>query len=210
MPCQRNQSGWRAKNLWKRWQNTQRHVWFPRAKSLSCCICSKHKTYLSKMSIWFVQMVDKAKHSTPRLISMRQVCFKVFSSTQAPFWPLFSQTHFHPPDHFYPKFAAPAEVIKALKVYCNSFYGSCLWDLAGEKAGQVYSAWNFSVKLAWGCPQQTRTYFVQQLLNCGYTSARVDLLARFSKFFYSLRNSVCHEVQVLSRFVARDVMMSVC
>ena len=104
------------------------------------------------------------------------------------------------------KFAAPAEVIKALKVYCNSFYGSCLWDLAGEKAGQVYSAWNSSVKLAWGCPQQTRTYFVQQLLNCGYTSARVDLLARFSKFFNGLRNSACHEVQVLSRFVARDVM----
>ena len=34
----------------------------------------------------------------------------------------------------------------------------------------------------------------------------MDLLARFSKFFYGLRNSACHEVQVLSRFVARDVM----
>ena len=32
------------------------------------------------------------------------------------------------------KFAAPAEVLKALKTYSNSFYGSCLWDLGGEKA----------------------------------------------------------------------------
>ena len=103
------------------------------------------------------------------------------------------------------KFAAPSEVIKAMKIYSNSFYGSCLWDLAGEKAGQVYNAWNTSVKLAWGCPQQTRTYILQQLLNRGYTSARVDMLTRFAKFFHGLRCSASHEVQVLSRFVARDI-----
>ena len=103
------------------------------------------------------------------------------------------------------KFAAPSEVIKAMKIYSNSFYGSCLWDLAGEKAGQVYNAWNTSVKLAWGCPQQTRTYILQKLLNCGYTSARVDMLTRFAKFFHGLRCSASHEVQVLSRFVARDI-----
>ena len=39
------------------------------------------------------------------------------------------------------KFAAPAEVLKALKMHSNSFYGSCLWNLGGEKAKQVYSAW---------------------------------------------------------------------
>ena len=59
------------------------------------------------------------------------------------------------------KFAAPAEVVKSLKIHSNSFYGSCLWNLDGDKAKQVYTAWNTSVKLAWGCPQQTRTYFLQ-------------------------------------------------
>ena len=92
-----------------------------------------------------------------------------------------------------------------MKVYSNSFYGSNLWDLGGDRAKQVYTAWNTAVKLAWGCPQQTRTYFLQNFLNCGYTSARVDMLARFAKFFTSLRNSASHEVQVLSRLVARDV-----
>ena len=75
------------------------------------------------------------------------------------------------------KAAAPSEVVKALKVYSSSFYGSSLWDLGGSKARQVFNTWNTSVKLAWGLPQQTRTYFLQQLLCCGFTSARMDILS---------------------------------
>ena len=36
------------------------------------------------------------------------------------------------------------------------------------------------------------------------TSARVDILCRYVKFFRSLRKSAYHEVQVLFRLVARD------
>ena len=103
------------------------------------------------------------------------------------------------------KFAAPAEVLRALKVHSNSFYGSCLWNLDGEKAKQVFNAWNYTVKLVWGCPVWTRTYFLQQILSCGYTSARVDMLTRYVNFFTSLRKSASYEVQVMSRYVARDV-----
>jgi hypothetical protein len=103
------------------------------------------------------------------------------------------------------KWAAPAEVIKATKIYSTSFYGSNLWDLGGDKAKQVYTAWNTTVKLAWGCPQWTRTYMMQQLLCCGHTSARVDILCRYANFFHSLRKSACYEVQVLSRLLARDI-----
>ena len=102
-------------------------------------------------------------------------------------------------------FAAPAEVLHALKVYSSSFYGSCLWDLGGMKAKQVYSAWNTTVKLVWYCPLWTRTFFLQQLLSCGQTSAKVDILTRYVNFFHSLRSSACHEVQILSRYLARDV-----
>ena len=103
------------------------------------------------------------------------------------------------------QWAAPAELIKATKIYCGSFYGSNLWDLGGDKAKQVYNAWSTSVKLAWGCPQWTRSYFVQQLLCCGQLSAKVDILSRYANFFHSLRKSSCHEVQVLSRLLARDI-----
>ena len=102
------------------------------------------------------------------------------------------------------KFAAPQEILKSLKIYSSSFYGSNLWDLSGDKAKQVFTAWNTTVKLIWGCPPQTRTYFLQQLLCCGFTSARVDILSRFAKFFHGLRNSASQVVQVLSRLLARD------
>ena len=101
--------------------------------------------------------------------------------------------------------AALEEVIKATKMYCGSFYGSNLWDIAGDKAKQVYNALSTTVKLARGCPQWTRTYIVQQLLCCGQTSARVDILSRYASLFQSLRKSSFHEVQVLSRLLARDI-----
>ena len=103
------------------------------------------------------------------------------------------------------KFAAPAEVLKAMKVHCSSFYGSSLWDLNKEKARQLYNSWNQSIKLIWGCPLWTRTYIVQQVLSCGYFSVRTDILTRFAKFFHSLRFSASKEVQILSRYVAREV-----
>ena len=92
-----------------------------------------------------------------------------------------------------------------MQIHSTSYYGSCLWDLAGEKAKQVYSAWTQSIKLIWGCPLWTRTHFVQQMLCCGNTSAKVDILSRYAKFFHSLRFSASKEVQVLCRYVARDV-----
>ena len=104
------------------------------------------------------------------------------------------------------KSAAPSEVVKALKVYSSSFYGSNLWDLGGNKTKQVFTAWSTSVKLVWGLPQQTRTYFLHQMLRCGYSSAKVDNLTRFLKFFHGLRSSASYEVQVLSRLLARDML----
>ena len=103
------------------------------------------------------------------------------------------------------KFAAPQEILKSLKIYSSSFYGSNLWDLGGNKANQVYNAWNTTVKLVWGCPQQTRTYFVQRLLSCGFSSARTDLLSRFANFFHGRRGSASLEVRILVRLLARDL-----
>jgi hypothetical protein len=103
------------------------------------------------------------------------------------------------------KSAAPSEVLKALSVYCSSFYGSCLWDLGGDKAKQLYTAWNTSVKLVWGLPQQTRTYFLQQLISCRFSSAKVDILIHFVKFFH-VQCSASYQVQVISRLLSRDML----
>ena len=80
-----------------------------------------------------------------------------------------------------------------------------LWDLGGDKAFQVYSAWDTAVKLTWSCPRWTRTFLLQQVLACGMRSARTDILGRYGKFCLGLRTSVCQEVRVLFNFVSRDL-----
>ena len=46
---------------------------------------------------------------------------------------------------------------------------------------------------------------MQQVLCCGHTSARVDILCRYVNFFHSLRKSASKEVQVLSRLLSRNI-----
>ena len=102
-------------------------------------------------------------------------------------------------------FAAPADVLQALKTYCSDFYGSMLWDLGGDKAAMVYSAWDTAVKLTWSCPKWTRTYILQNVLASNVTSAKTDILARYSKFCKGLQSSVCQEVKILYNLVSRDL-----
>ena len=103
------------------------------------------------------------------------------------------------------RWAAPIEVLTALKVYCSDFYGCMLWDLGGDKASQVYSAWNTAVKLTWSCPRWTKTFLVQQVLASGSTSAETDILARYGNFSKGLRTSRSQEVRVLFNLVSRDL-----
>ena len=103
------------------------------------------------------------------------------------------------------EFASPVEILSALKVYCSSFYGAMLWDLAGEGATQLFNARNTAVKLSWDCPRDTRTYLVQQVLSCGQSTARTDILTRYSKFFKSLRTSTSKEVATMANLASRDI-----
>ena len=106
------------------------------------------------------------------------------------------------------KFASPVEVLTAMKIFCCSFYGCMLWDLAGQGASQVFNSWNTAIKLAWFVPRATRTYLVQQVLSTGQTSAKVDILSRYRNFFHGLRKSPCHEVRVMANIAARDLRSS--
>ena len=61
------------------------------------------------------------------------------------------------------------------------------------------------MKLSWHVPRATKTYLLQNVLACGTTSAKVDILARYGTFFNSLRKSPSYEVAVLANIVGRDV-----
>ena len=102
-------------------------------------------------------------------------------------------------------FASPVEIVRALQVYCTSHYGSMLWDLQGEGASQYFNSWTTAIKLSWDCPRATRTYLVQQVLACGSTSARTEIMARYCKFFQGLRSSPCREVAILANLLGRDI-----
>ena len=102
-------------------------------------------------------------------------------------------------------FASPAEVLRAVKLYAGCHYGSNLWQLDSESTGQYFTAWKTCVKLAWHVPRQTHSYFVDNLLSCGLTSVRSDILARYSKFVRGLMASPSMEVAVLCGVVAGDV-----
>ena len=102
-------------------------------------------------------------------------------------------------------FASPSEVLKAVKLYAGSHYGSSLWQFGSESAGQYFTAWKTCVKLAWQVPRQTHTYLVDHLLCSGLTSVRSDILIRYSKFVRGLRVSPSMEVSVMCGVVAGDV-----
>ena len=80
-------------------------------------------------------------------------------------------------------FASPVEVLRALKIYCSSFYGAMLWNFCGQNAEQLFNSWNTAIKLSWSCPRDTRSYLVQEVLSCGLDSAKSDIITRYGKFF---------------------------
>ena len=102
-------------------------------------------------------------------------------------------------------FASPTEILKAVKVYVGSHYGSNLWQLDSVVVNQYFSAWRTCVKLAWQLPRGTHTYFVDHLLSGDMTSVRIDALSRYAKFLQGLRNSPSHEVMVMYGVVSGDV-----
>ena len=102
-------------------------------------------------------------------------------------------------------FADPVQVLQAVNIYCCDHYGSMLWDLYSDMAGQYYRCWNTCAKLAWNCPRSTHTYFVTCQLAANFVSIRTKILGTYVKFFKSLVNSKCPEVALLANLVGRDV-----
>ena len=61
------------------------------------------------------------------------------------------------------------------------------------------------MKLAWDVPRATHTYLVYNLLAGGLPSIRSSVLARFCKFFSSLRSNSCLALRVMANISANDI-----
>ena len=58
---------------------------------------------------------------------------------------------------------------------------------------------------AWQVPRATHRYFVDQLLSCGHSSVRTDIMARYTRFIKGLQASPSMEVAVMFGVAKRDV-----
>ena len=53
-------------------------------------------------------------------------------------------------------FASPTSVLRALQVYCTSYYGSLAgWDLGSQEVTQFYGVWRLNVLLTHNLPRAT-------------------------------------------------------
>ena len=100
-------------------------------------------------------------------------------------------------------FAAPAEVLGAVKLYCGDLYGGMLARLDSAPAGQLMNCWAKTVKDVWGLPRATHSVYARWL-SSGHSSIREDLLSRWPKFFRSLLCGPSPEAATLARVAAAD------
>ena len=56
----------------------------------------------------------------------------------------------------------PEVFMKLVQLYLTSMYGSNLWNLFGDAAGKLYSAWNMLLKNTFGLPFATHRYYIVQ------------------------------------------------
>ena len=78
-----------------------------------------------------------------------------------------------------------------------------LWDLFGEKVGQLCCSWSTCVKLAWDLPRSTHTYLVEDVLAKDYLTVKQQLVGRYTNFFRSLLKSKNMEICVVANMVGR-------
>ena len=68
------------------------------------------------------------------------------------------------------RFAHPKEILHAIQIYACHWYGAMLWDLYGEKVGQICRAWNTTVQV---------TYLVDSLLASDLPTVKQQIVSRY-------------------------------
>ena len=77
-------------------------------------------------------------------------------------------------------FASPPSVLRALEVYCSSYYGSLAgWDLEGAEAQKFYGVWRLNVVLTHNLPRATHRYFLPMLAPGAVSASTLPLILAF-------------------------------
>ena len=74
-------------------------------------------------------------------------------------------------------FAAPSEVLGAVKLYCGDLYGGMLARLDSAPARKLINRWGTTVEDVWGLARARHSMYARWL-SSGHSSIREDLLSR--------------------------------
>ena len=101
-------------------------------------------------------------------------------------------------------FAAPAEILKSVRILCCSAYGAVLWRLDSAEASSFFKAYSSCIRRIWRLPLDTFTYLVEGHLSLGLPPLRNMVLSRYSTFYQNLLRSPCREVSVIAEVMSKD------
>ena len=101
-------------------------------------------------------------------------------------------------------FAAPAQILKAVRILACDAYGSMLWRLDSPKACSFFKSYTSCLRRIWRLPLNTFTYIVEGHLARSVPSLRNMVLSRLPGFFQRLLGSPSGEVAIMAQVAAAD------
>ena len=101
-------------------------------------------------------------------------------------------------------FAAPAQILTAVRILCCDGYGSVLWRLSSPTATSFFKAYSSCVRRIYRLPVNTFTYLVEGHFSQGLAPLRNMVLGRYPAFFPRMAWSSCSEVSLMAGLAAQD------
>ena len=97
----------------------------------------------------------------------------------------------------------PTVLVKLIRIYYCSFFGSNLWDLFSIPANRLFKSWNVCIREFYNLPYDTHRYILQDLVDAPHL--RTALLSRFIKFYRTIRDCPKFEVRHLFEIQRNDI-----
>ena len=99
-------------------------------------------------------------------------------------------------------FADPVVLVRILKIYCTSFYGSSLWNIFSADVDRLYKSWNVTIRNVFKLPYTTHRYLVEPVSGCPHPKAMIT--SRLVKFVNTLVSSSKPSVSYLAKITKND------
>ena len=101
-------------------------------------------------------------------------------------------------------FAAPPQILTAVRLLCCHAYGSVLWRLESQAATAFFNSYSSCIRRLYRLPLNTFSYLVEGHLSSGLAPLRNLVLARVPTFFQRLLTSPSREVAIMANMSSGD------